>query len=138
MHSICSRSSCAIFRTSAIMPSALPVRVLVSIVSATAGAAPAFPGWTTATLRWAEESSSAKVFICDAPFLLVENVDSDPTQGVKRWLGSSGTRIRIILSKPSLGPFDDRHTFWTQVFLQTRADNLVPRFESVQIEVEQG
>src|SRR5579862_1728460 len=89
----------------------------------------------TATLRCDEENSSAKIFIGNAPFIFVQCFNPHST---KPRLGALDFGLWTLdFIEQSFRPLNHRDPIRPQVFLQPRRQNLLPRFEPIQIEVEE-
>src|SRR5215469_5335617 len=121
MHSICSRSSSAWRNASSIMMSGAFASAPDSMISLSSSLR------ATATLRCEEENSSAKIFIRNAPLVLIEDFNCDFAE-ILRW--------KFVI-RHSLRPFNDRDTIRFQVFFQSGSENLLRRFEPVQIEMKE-
>src|ERR1051325_1441195 len=131
-HSICSRSSFASRKAAPIISSH---RVAPGPLATTSCAVPSSE-FIAATLRRGEENSSARIFIDDAALLFVLSLQRDPAHRLR--FGQQLATSSHVVAEPSLRPFNNRDAIRPQIFLQTRRQNLFPRFETVQIQMKQS
>src|SRR5712672_4657722 len=106
-----------------------------SALRTTAVALSAVPfNWSnTATLRRADENSSAKIFISDTPLLLAQLLKANPPMQAGQFLHCAFFLLHSL--KPFLRPLNHSHSFrLVKVILQTCANNLFARFQPIQVQ----
>src|SRR3954468_7549311 len=100
------------------MPIMAVPRPPVSTTSAICGELAGPP--STATLRWGDEDSSAKIVIRNAAFGFAESLDLNPT-------GSRGEgrrrNIEWVCAEPTFGPFDYSDAIGCEVFFKACGDD---------------
>src|SRR5262245_44937205 len=141
MHSICSRCNPTSCNAASIMVSGLLDRPgEASTISLAVSTLPSAFVFTTATRRCGEENSSPRIFIRDPPFRFIDYFNAHkseirPTAShIGCWMLDVGCWMLNI--KPSFRPFNYRHSVRLQVILQSRADDLRARLQSVQIQMK--
>src|SRR5205823_5127596 len=93
---------------------------------------------TTATLRCDEENSSAKMFITNPARGCIDVLQFHPARRLRPFLDGSLRRGIPKITKPALGPLDDRNAIRVEIFFKAGARDLLPGLEPIQIKVEQS
>src|SRR5688572_33125206 len=127
IQSMSRRSRPLVFNTSPIRANAVVLRAFVSLTASNA-----WPSVTTATLRRAEENSSARIFITNPSRRLAQRFD--PNRAIK----PSRRKGRGAACEPALDPFNYNHDgrIINDLF-QPRSDHLAGAIQPVKIEVGQ-
>src|SRR5207249_578017 len=84
----------------------------------------------TATLRWEEENSSAKIFIGDAAFKFADRLHFDEA------VTAFGFLLEPAELRPAICPFEDSHPdALIKVLVQARATNGCFIFETIKVQM---